>query len=78
VLRLKLPGRYLGKERPVRIGLSDYAPRIERKQSTTHKQTIWAKLTGIYAVKRNYLCTRVKRSIQVRTDLSKYSQLSSG
>jgi hypothetical protein len=78
VLRLKLPGRYLGKEQPVRIGLNDYAPRIERKQSTTHKQTIWAKLTGIYAVKRNYLCTRVKRSIQVRTDLSKYSQLSSG
>lgn len=40
--------------------LEDYTSRIERKQSTTHKQTIRAKLTGIYAMERKFLWNQSK------------------
>src|ERR1700721_4281405 len=40
--------------------LNGYAARIDREESTRHKQTIQAKLTGIYAVERNHRCKPVK------------------
>jgi hypothetical protein len=40
--------------------LKDYGSRINCEQSTTHKQTIRAKLTDIYAMERNYLSGPIK------------------
>jgi len=47
---------YLRYKQLIAPYLNDYAPRIGRKELTTHKQTIRAKLTGIYAMEGNYLC----------------------
>jgi hypothetical protein len=40
--------------------LKDYGSRINCEQSTTHQQTIRAKLTDIYAMERNYLSGPIK------------------
>jgi hypothetical protein len=36
--------------------MKKYKQRIKRNRSTRHKQTIWARSTGIYAIERNFLC----------------------
>ena len=46
---------YRTNQQHIRAFQESDAPRIKCKQSTTHKQTIWAKLTAIYAMERYYL-----------------------